>query len=61
MEWSRLTHAMPFPVIVWHGIKYVLLGFSTKDHVESCANAVHPRTISYGHLESQTNALIWMT
>ena len=28
---SGLTHAMPFPVIVWCGTKDVLLSFSTKD------------------------------
>ena len=28
---SGLTYAMPFPVIIWHGIKDVLLSFSTKD------------------------------
>ena len=28
---SGLIYAMPFPVIVWHGAKDVLLSFSTKD------------------------------
>ena len=28
---SGLTYAMPFPLIVWHGTKDVLLGFSAKD------------------------------
>ena len=30
---SGLTYAMPFPVIVWHGTKDVLLTFSTKDTI----------------------------
>ena len=30
---SGLIHAMPFPVIVWHGTKNVLLSFSTKDTI----------------------------
>ena len=30
---SGLTYAMPFPVIVWHGTKDVLLGFSAKDTI----------------------------
>ena len=28
---NGLTYAMPFPVVVWHGTKDVLLGFSAKD------------------------------
>ena len=28
---SGLTYVMPFPVIVWHGTKDVLLSFSAKD------------------------------
>ena len=82
---------MPFPVMVWHGVKDVLLDFSTNNtipvlpgnihtlffaingieiccmyncleaescHVESCASEVCHKTISYGHSESQTSALI---
>ena len=85
LESNGLTYAMPFPVMVWCGIKDVLLDFSANDTIpvlpsnihtlfleisgiEICcmhnhleANDVCPNTISYGHLESQTSALIWMT
>ena len=33
---SGLAYAMPFPVIMWHGTKDVLLGFSTKDIIPVC-------------------------
>ena len=33
---SGLTYAIPFPVIVWHGTKDVLLSFSTKDMIPVC-------------------------
>ena len=35
-ESSGLTYAMPFPVIMWHGTKDVLLSFSTKDIMPVC-------------------------
>ena len=31
-----LTYAMPFPVIVWHGTKDVLLSFKAKDTIPVC-------------------------
>ena len=31
-----LTYAMPFPVIVWHRTKDVLLSFSAKDTIPVC-------------------------
>ena len=34
---SGLTYAIPFPIIVWHGTKDVLLSFSVKDTIP-----VHP-------------------
>ena len=91
LESNGLTYAMPFPVMVWHGVKYVLLDFSANYtipvlpgnihtlffeingieiccmcnhleayscHAESCASEICPNTISYGHSESQTSALI---
>ena len=33
---SGLMYAMPFPVIVWHGAKDVLLSFSAKDTIPVC-------------------------
>ena len=33
---SGLAYTMPFPVIVWHETKDVLLGFSTKDIIPVC-------------------------
>ena len=33
---SGLTYAMPFPVIVWHGTKDDLLGFSTNNTISVC-------------------------
>ena len=33
---SGLTYAIPFPVIVWHGTKDVLLSFSAKDTISVC-------------------------
>ena len=33
---SGLTCAIPFPVIVWHGTKDVLVSFSTKDTISVC-------------------------
>ena len=33
---SGLTYAMPFPVILWCGIKDVLLSFSAKDIIPVC-------------------------
>ena len=33
---SGLMYAKPFPVIVWHGTKDVLLGFSAKDTIPVC-------------------------
>ena len=36
VESSGLTYAIPFPIIIWHGTKDVLLGFSTKDTIPVC-------------------------
>ena len=33
---SGLMYVIPFPVIVWHGAKDVLLGFSAKDTIPVC-------------------------
>ena len=31
-----MTYTMPFPVIVWHGTKDVLLSFSASDTIPVC-------------------------
>ena len=33
---SGLTYVIPFPITVWHGMKDVLLCFSTKDTIPVC-------------------------
>ena len=33
LESNGLTYAMPFPVVVWHGVKDVLLGFNDNDTI----------------------------
>ena len=37
---SGLTYAMPFPVIMWHGTKDVLLSCSTKDIIPVCLDNI---------------------
>ena len=37
---SGLTYAIPFPVMVWHGTKDVLLSFSTKDTIPVCSGNI---------------------
>ena len=36
VESSGLTYAIPFPIIIWHGTKDVLLSFSIKDTTPVC-------------------------
>ena len=37
---SGLTYVMPFPAIVWHGTKDVLLSFSAKDIIPVCLGSI---------------------
>ena len=41
LESNGLTYAMPFPVMVWHGIKDVLLDFSANDTILVLPGNIH--------------------
>ena len=36
IESNGLTYAIPFPIVIWHGINDVLLSFSTSDIIPVC-------------------------
>ena len=41
LESNGLTYAMPFPVMVWHGIKDVLLAFNASDTIPVLPGNIH--------------------
>ena len=51
VKWNGLTYAMPFPVIVWHPTKDVLLDFSSNDTIPVLPGNIHTLFLAISGIE----------